>query len=319
MRNATFATLALCSLLAACSGTPTGPHLPDIQIMDTGVFPESITSSLNGTVYSGSTKGVIYRAMPGTAQATAWITHSEQNGLLSILGVLADDRSNTLWVCSAPNFFGPELSKGVTALKAFELSSGRLKGSYDFPAPAGVCNDIAIDADGSAYATDTTNGRLFRRRNGANTLELVGSDPLLVGIDGLTFTASGNLYVNNVRSNQIYRVAIKPNGSMGTLLPLKISYTLSGPDGMRLVRGNTIVLAESTIGRLSIITIDGDKTLMTVLRNDLESSPGATVVGNTVYVAKSSIKYLLQPELKGKEPPPAMLYAVPLPPMPLMP
>ncbi len=311
MRNAYIATLAFAFLLSSCVGSKKA-LLPDIQIMDTGVFPESITSSANGTVYAGSTKGVVYRALPGSAQATAWITHNDQNGMLSILGVLADDKSNTLWLCSAPNFFGPELSKGTSALKAFDLQSGRFKGSFDLPPPASVCNDITIEADGSAYISDTSNGRIFRLRSGSRTLDLVGSDPLLVGIDGLAFSESGALYVNNVRTNILYHVVLKPDGSMGSLTPLKISYKLGGPDGLRRIRGSTFIQAESGIGRVSTLSIDGDKTLMSVLRDDLESSPGATLVGTTVYVVKSNIKYLTQPDLKGKEPPPAMLLAVPL-------
>lgn len=312
MYNLRFATIALACLLGACEGSKT--NLPNIQIMDTGVFPESISSSSNGTVYSGSTKGVIYRAQPGSAQATAWITHNEQNGLLSILGVLVDEKSNSLWVCSAPNFFGPELSKGVSSLKAFDLTTARLKGSFDFPEPASVCNDITIEADGSAYASDTTNGRIFRHYPGSSKIDLVGSDPLLVGIDGLAFLGDGRLIANNVRTNKIYRVALKPDGSMGSLTPIQINDTLGGPDGMRLLRDNHLILAESGIGRLSILSIVGDKGVMKILRNDLESSPGATVVGgDTVYVVKSSIKYLLQPDLKGKEPPPAILYAVAIP------
>ncbi len=312
MRKASIAIVALACLLSACASSNKS-LLPNIQIMDTGVFPESIASASNGTVYSGSTKGVIYRALPGSSQATAWITHTEQNGLLSILGVLVDEKSNSLWVCSAPNFFGPELSKGVSSLKAFDLATAKLKGSFDFPEPASVCNDITIEADGAAYASDTTNGRIFRHRPGSSKIELVGADPLLVGIDGLAFTADGKFFVNNVRTNKIYRVALKPDGSMGSLTPIQLNDKLGGPDGMRLLRDNHLILAESGIGRLSIISIVGDKGVMKILREDLESSPGATVVGDTVYVVKSSIKYLLQPDLKGKEPPPAILYAVPLP------
>src|SRR5687768_2647000 len=96
--------LLLACTLAACSNEP----LPDIQIMDTGVFPESITSTADGAVISGSTKGVVYRAEPGAAAAHPWITFNDENGILSILGVLADDKGHTLWMCSAPNFFGPE-------------------------------------------------------------------------------------------------------------------------------------------------------------------------------------------------------------------
>jgi hypothetical protein len=45
---------------------------------------------------------VVYRALPRQTSATAWITPSAGNGLLSILGVMADDRRGVLWVCSVP-------------------------------------------------------------------------------------------------------------------------------------------------------------------------------------------------------------------------
>src|SRR6186997_3124744 len=71
----------------------------EITINDTGVMPENLTSSQDGTVYFGSTsKGTIYRAAPGASQAEPWILASSV-GLTNVLGVFADDKSNTLWVC----------------------------------------------------------------------------------------------------------------------------------------------------------------------------------------------------------------------------
>ncbi len=287
--------------------------LPDIRIMDTDVFPESITSTQAGRVYAGSTKGIVYRAEPGAAEAHAWIRPDGRNGILSILGVLADEPGNTFWLCSAPNFFGPERPTGTTALKAFVLDSGAFKGSYDFPAPAGTCNDITIAADGSAYASDTGNGRLFRLAPGAAALELMGSDPALVGIDGLAFSASGTLYANNVRSQRLFRLELDRSGRLEAVKELRVSEPLGGPDALRLVTGNRFLQAESGAGRLSVLHIEGDSVSMQVLRDDLGSAPGATVVGNTAYVTKTSIQYLLDPALRGQQAPPAMLYAVPLP------
>src|SRR3546814_5684029 len=112
--------------LAGCSGEGgdqvalSGP-LPNIAIADTMVFPESITSRADGTVLIGSVKGNVYKAEPGSDTATAWIETSPENGILTILGVLADEETNTLWLCSDPNFFGPERSQGVASVMAFDL------------------------------------------------------------------------------------------------------------------------------------------------------------------------------------------------------
>jgi sugar lactone lactonase YvrE len=310
--NIQLACFSLCSVLlctSACAQRVPG----DVRIDDTAVFPESITSTADGTLYVGSVKGNVYRAAPDSSIASAWIRHSPENGILTILGVLADTASNTLWLCSAPNFFGPERSEGVTSLMAFDLGSGEQKSWYEFPAPGGVCNDITIAADGTAFASDTGNGRIFTLAPGASDLTLFGSDPSLVGIDGLAFSGDGVLIVNNVRSNQLIRVDRNADGRMGKLTTLVLSTELGGPDGLRLISGNRFIQAEGTVGRVHLADIEGDKATITVLDDSLVSSPGVTVVGNTAYALESNIQYLLDPKLKGQEPEAFMVKAIALP------
>ncbi len=301
------APLALCAAAAAWAA----PR--DIRIDDKGVFPESVTSAADGTIYVGSVKGIVYRAAPGAAKAEPWIRPDAGNGLLSLLGVLADDASGTLWLCSTPNFFGPERSQGVASLMAFDLHTGEFENSYPFPPPASVCNDITVAADGSAYVSDTSNGRILKLAKGANALTLYGESPALVGIDGLAFSGDGTLYVNNVRSNEVLRVDTDANGNMSGLTHLHVDAKLGGPDGFRLISGHRFLQAEGTVGRLGILTIEGNEAKLDVLTDKLVSSPGATPVGDTAYVLESNIRYLTDPALKGKDPGPFMIYAVPMP------
>ena len=284
----------------------------DIRIADTEVFPESVTSTPDGTVYAGSIKGNVYRAAPGEALAQPWIRASAANGILTILGVLADEASGTLWLCSVPNFFGPERSEGVSSLMAFDLASREQKAVYPFPPPAAACNDIAVAADGSVFATDTPNGRIFRLAPGTRELELYGEDSALVGVDGIAFAADGTLYVNNVRTNEILRVETNGESTLTGLTKLMVSHELGGPDGFRHIDGNRFLQAEGTIGRVSIVTIEGDTARFDILNEELTSTPGATPVGDTAYVIESQIGYLTNPSLRGQQPGPFMLYAVPL-------
>lgn len=302
--------IILVVLLAGCSTTEMSGE--DIRIDDTQVFPESITSMNDGTVIAGSVKGIVYRTDPGGNVARPWIYHSPENGILTILGVLADEKSGTLWLCSVPNFFGPERSEGTTALMAFDLDSGKQKGVYPFPAPGGACNDITIGADGSAFASDTPNGRILLLEPGRDSLRVFGQSDSLRGIDGIAFGGDWALYANNVQTQKIFRVVFGPNGQMGALTELVPSHELGGPDGMRLIDGNRFIQAESGIGRLSVVTINGDTATLDILSDELLSSPGATVVGNTAYVIESNIQYLIDPELRGQEPEAFMLYAYPL-------
>lgn len=310
----TIRTTLLSLALSACATGALGAREPgDIRIDDTAVFPESVTSSANGTIYIGSVKGNVYRALPDSNVAQAWIRHSPENGILTILGVLADDAHNMLWLCSAPNFFGPERSQGVTALHAYDLQSGAQKGKWDFPG-GGTCNDVTIASDGTAFASDTAGGRILTLAPGANELTVWGSDPMLVGIDGLAFSGNGVLIVNNVRSNQLIRADRNADGSMGKLTQLALNMELGGPDGLRLLSGNRFIQAEGTIGRVHIADIEGDTATITVLNELLDSSPGVTAVGDMAYAIESNIQYLLDPSLKGQEPEMFVLKAITLPP-----
>lgn len=284
----------------------------DIRIDDTRVFPESITSTSDGTVISGSVKGYVYRTEPGGTIARPWIAHTPENGILTILGVLADEKTHTLWLCSVPNFFGPERSQGTSSLMAFDLDDGSQKGVYPFPAPGGACNDITIGADGSVFASDTPNGRILVLDPGKETLRVFGQSSVLRGIDGIAFSGDWTLYANNVQTNQIFRVGFNDFGGMGELTTLNLSHALGGPDGMRLIAGNRFIQAESGIGRLSIVTIDGNDATLDILSDTLQSSPGATVVGDTAYVIESNIQYLTDPDLRGQDPDAFMLPAFPL-------
>lgn len=307
------AKISCLALVAGCSAAVGPMAVADIEIMDTDVYPESVTSSDDGTIYAGSVKGIVYRAEPGSTEAHPWIRHSPENGILTILGVLADEASDTLWLCSAPNFFGPERSDGVSSLMAFDLESGEQKGVYPFPPPASVCNDITIANDGTAFASDTSNGRIFTLAPGAEQLSLYAAEASLRGIDGLAFNGDGSeLYINNVQQNQILRVEMNADGTMAGLTNLALSHELGGPDGMRLIDGNRFIQAEGTIGRLAVVTIEGDSANLEIIDDTLESTPGATVVGDTAYVLESQIKYLTNPALRGQQAESFMIYARPL-------
>lgn len=304
-------------LAAGCAGESkpepeTAKARGDILIDDTHVFPESITSTASGAVITGSLKGIIFRAQPDETVAKAWIRPGPENGLRAVFGVLADERSQTLWVCTATNSFEPGAEPIQTTLLAFDLESGQQKGAYPFPEPNGVCNDIAVAEDGTVYATDTPNGRIVKLAPGASELQLFGQHESLKGIDGLAFSGDGTLYVNIVSRGALIRVDINDDGTMGALTELTLSEPIAGPDGFRPIEGNRFLLAEGTGGRIDEVTIEGDTAKIRVLRSGLNSSPGVTLVGDTAYAIEGKIGYLIDPQLKGQDPGPFTILAIPL-------
>jgi hypothetical protein len=301
--------LAALALAARAWSAPAG----DIRIDDTAVYPESLSSAADGTVYIGSMKGIVFRAPPGAAVAEPWIRPSAQNGILSLLGVLVDEPHGTLWLCSSPSPIRTPPAVGVSALMAFDLKTGAQKGAWPLPAPASACNDITIARDGTAFATDTPNGRIFTLKPGASALELFAQDDRLKGIDGIVFGADGALYLNIVSKGQLMRVDRGPDGKLAGLAELKLSQPVAGPDGFRLIKGDRFLLAEGNSGRIDEVTIKGDVATIKVLKDGLVSPPGVTLVGRTAYGLEGKITYLFDPKLKGQSPEPFMARAIPLP------
>lgn len=308
--------LAALGLLAGCSAKeappPAQPH--DIAIEGSRVFPESVTTDDNGNVYSGSIDGTIYRAAAGEGTAKAWIRPDAENGLTSVFGVLADDRNGLLWVCNNPPFGGPPTAGAKSGVKAFDLATGALKASYDFPGDgAGTCNDIAIAQDGTAFATDTGGGRILTLAPGAGALAVFAAGENLVGVDGIAFAEDGKLYINNVRQNLVQRVDRKEDGTYAGLTTLTLSEPVNGPDGLRPVSGNRFLQAEGPGNRVTYVDIDGDKATITPVRTGLDSSPGVDHANGVGYASEGRIQFLIDPALRDKDPGQFMIRAFRLP------
>ena len=256
----------------------------EVTINDTDVTPENLTSSRDGTVYFGSMeKGTIYRAAPGASQAEPWIPASDA-GLTRVLGVLADDESNTLWVCqNATGGRGGEPVTGQTALRSFDLQSGGARSAYPFPPDSGVCNDIAISTDGAVYVSESFRGRVHRLRPGAAELEVWASDEAITVIDGLAFLADGSLYVNDFRTGGLFRIPVNADGSAGEIMPIETSIPFSRPDGLRSVGPQTLLQAEQG-GRLTELTIHEDRADVRVVQDGLPRASGVTLVGDSALV-----------------------------------
>jgi len=257
----------------------------EVTINDTGTQAENLTSSQDGSIYFGSTaKGTIYRAAPGAAQAEPWIQASAA-GLTNVLGVLADDKTNTLWACqNSTGGRGGAPAVGQTALRSFDLKSGSAKGTYNFPSNGGVCNDMAVAADGTVYATESFANRIHRLKPGAKELDLwVPADPQLAGVDGIALLADGSVYVNTFFAGQIFRIPVSPDGSAGALQAIETSIPLTRPDGLRTVGPRTMIQAEGQ-GRLTELTINGNRAEVRVIREGLNAATGVTLVGNAAFV-----------------------------------
>jgi hypothetical protein len=146
---ATFSVAAPLAAHARHQGAPRPSRpLPDIVMDGSNLYPESLSSGPDGTVYIGSMKGIVFRAKPSSGKATAWIKPNASNGILTLLGVLVDAPTHTLWLCSSPGALRSPPVTGTASLMAFDLRTGSRRGNSPFPAPASICYDISVAPNG---------------------------------------------------------------------------------------------------------------------------------------------------------------------------
>ncbi len=320
---ARIAALGACVLWFSCAAGPA--RAGDVIVPGTSDFPESMTGTADGTLFfSGMNGGRIFRAAPGAAQASEWIKQGT-DGLSSALGVLADSRTNTLYVCSDDmTWAGIKIPTGdtPTALKMFDLTTGAPKGSIalppsPLPGQTPLCNDIAVANDGTAYVTDSLSGHILRLKPGATEFEIWAHDPRwdVKGpqLDGIAILPDGSVYANIFEGNGLYRIQVNPDGSAGTITKLQTSHPLYHSDGLRALGPNTLLMVEGeTRGTLDLITVSGDSAAVYTVKAGFQGPVSLWQIGNTVYVLDDPLKYLFDPKAKTETPPPFTAYPVPM-------
>ena len=184
----------------------------------------------------------------------------------------------------APAAFAAEILI-IDALRGFDIATGAQKLRWDLPGDSSVCNDFAIGPDKALYITDTGNARIFKLPSGAATAGLFLEDrAALAGIDGITFL-NGTLYVNNVRSNKVYRVPVDAAGKAAPAVEIVLDQPLKGPDGMRAANGKLLV-AENGAGKISMIAVTGDKGTVTAIKEGLMTPTAVEPAGDTIWIAE---------------------------------
>lgn len=294
-------TLLACALVLVATAANAAS---DVTVSTPMAFPESLTSTPDGTVYIGSMNlGEMYRAAPGSTQATTWI--SKQKGDFGrVLGVLADARRDTLYVCD---------NNGDRAyLKTFSIRTAALTNRYELPG-GGFCNDIALKGN-DAYITDTKGGRVLKLARNAKVLAVwYTNNPADASLDGLVWQGN-TLYTNTYNGNHLIRIPMNADGSAGTGVNLSTSVDIFQPDGMRLGPNGELLLVEGRgkdgNGRLDKVTVHGNAATITVLKQGLMLPTAVTTVGSAALVLEAKLNYQRDPALKGKDPGTFTAYAV---------
>jgi hypothetical protein len=283
MPNLSAPRLAAC--VALLTGLAQAAPAAEILIIDAKSQPESLTMAPGGVLFVGSASTpFVYKVPAGSTTAEKFVDASAEGPGTFFFGMLAEAGAKTLWTCQLTPVPDTRPVKRHTSLRGFDLSTGAQKLRWDLPGESSTCNDFSVGPDKALYITDTGNGKIYKLPAGASAAELFLEDTaLLRGIDGITFLG-GALYVNNVISSKLYRIPMA-GGKAGQPVEIVTDQPIKGPDGMRAANGKLLV-AENGSGKISVITVDGDKGSVMVIKDGLKTPTAVEPAGDTIWIAE---------------------------------
>ncbi len=280
-------------------------------------FPEGVAVTSDGNFFVGSLfEGCIMKAQAGSTRMEPFID-AGANGLVSVLGLWAEEEIGTLWACSSDAGNGRLTSTAPVGVKAFDLHSGAAKGSYDFPG-GGFANDLTLDAQGNLYVTDSWTPRILRLRPGGAALEEWINDPQLGveqwSLNGIDFDRSSNaIYTVNQRAGQLFRIEIDTDGSPGAVTLIQTSQELRRPDGLKVIAPNTLATSEGGAGGISVLYLGEDMAQVRRVPAGLDGVTTFAYYRGSAWVVEGQSDHFWDPANAGPNAdPPFRIVEVPL-------
>ena len=211
-------------------------------VHEKGLIPESVAYDPQAQMFYLSS--VYKRKILAVSKAGDVKEFSSPNdGLWSVMGMKVDPSRRTLWITTTAH---PQMSNyrtddnGKSAIFKYDLRTNKLIGKYE-PSDASKphwLGDLAINANGDVFASDSINPAIYVIRNDSNKMEtFIAGDPF-VSPQGLDFTSdhkhlfladySKGLFLIDLVTRQVKNVAA--------------DFTLFGIDGLYSYNGTLIAV-----------------------------------------------------------------------------
>jgi sugar lactone lactonase YvrE len=299
-----------------------------INFVQPGLYPEGTQydSQSGRFLVSSQTAGSIGQVTADSTEITntsTYTTFADNDQLISTIGLNLDaSRNRLLAAVSDPGYNQNRTSaatlRKLAAVAIFNRNTGTLGQFVNLSAVSPstysnhFANDIAIDAQGNAYVTDSYAPIIYKitfDAAGTGTASvwltnssLLGAPAGAFGLNGIVYHPSGYLLVAKSDEGKLLKIPIA-NGNPGTptTVTLPTGLSLLGDDGLQLLNNTTLLVvcnAQGKVYRLATSTdfaavtttgtfdanVAGVSPYPTTLAQRTVSGPGTTTAAIGSYV-----------------------------------
>lgn len=295
------ASVAAITILALAAPSFAG----DITFSSELSYPESFSYSAKQDVFllGSVTQGLVAK-VDKTGGYTPFIADDR---LVSTVGLLVDDASNTLWVTNSDPGAGLRTNATtqgkLAAIATYDATTGKPLAYYDLGSLAEgshFANDIALDAAGNAYITDSFAPLVYRIDRQGKASVFAQSPLFLSGegfnLNGIAWHKDGYLLVGKYNSGELFRISTTdPTDIRQVQLP----EALTGADGIRLIDDQHLLVVQN-LGKDRIVELastDGwqSATIVRTEPSEVSMPTAAAMVGADIYVLNSRLDTLFDP------------------------
>ncbi|QKG56156.1 hypothetical protein GKZ68_05555 [Hymenobacter sp. BRD128] len=338
-------------------GAATSAGLPKIvSFVQPGLYPEGTQydSQSGRFLVSSQTAGRIGQVTADSLNASSTYTYStfaDDARLVSTIGLNLDaSRNRLLAAVSDPGYNAARTSaatKGkLAAMAIINRSTGTVTQFIDLGAvapaayPAHFANDLAVDAQGNAYVTDSYAPIIYKiafDASGNGTASVFFTSSALsapagkFGLNGIVYHPSGYLLIAKSDEGKLLKLPITTGAGTTTTVPgtlttvtLPTGLDLSGDDGLQLLDNTTLLASCNAQGKVYKVTtaddfatvtttgtftasIGGVSPYPTTLARRVVSGPGTVGTATGTTTGTTAASYVLYSHLDalqaGKTPP----------------
>ncbi|MCI5047269.1 MAG: hypothetical protein MRY59_07185 [Aquisalinus sp.] len=298
----TFSLKILLSAAAVFSMVNTAPREETITLPGDRLFPEGIAASSDGRIFVGSfIDGTIIET--NRSGETSIFAEAGENGLVSVVGLMVDEKANLLYACSSDPGVANLTGAATPAVSVFDLTTSEAVARYELPG-GGFCNDMTQTPDGSIYITDSFNPRVLKLDPSKDAISVWLEDELFTGegfnLNGIAYQ-NGALYTVKYNSGQLFKINFDGNGSAGLIEVLETSRQLQNPDGLIASSWNELLVVEGS-GQVSTICVKDHFGEVNSVSEKLNVPTSVALLNGLGYVVQSQFDHLFNPEVAKTAP-----------------